>query len=126
MREKCGIGGINNMKKFEKFMNHCRYCDKSFWSMRELFDHEILCDKLTIDESLKPDNIKPTHYKQGKEDLIEMWYRTMTLEQFRGAMKSNIIKYTMRYEGKNGIEDIDKAIEYLNRLKGYEKNELQK
>lgn len=96
MREKCGIGGINNMKKFEKFMNHCRYCDKSFWSMRELFDHEILCDKLTIDESLKPDNVKPNHYKQGKEDLIEMWYRTMTLEQFRGAMKSNIIKYTMR------------------------------
>lgn len=159
MREKCGIGGINNMKELvylkckycgegfselrrflghenfckkrkirvkdmKKFMNHCRYCDKSFWSMRELFDHEILCDKLTIDESLKPDNIKPNHYKQGKEDLIEMWYRTMTLEQFRGAMKSNIIKYTMRYENKNGVEDLNKAMEYIERLKKYEEKTL--
>lgn len=156
MREKCGIGGINNMKYWEngdkitceyclkdfepeeyyfvhvkecknnmkKFINRCGYCGKAFEKMEVLRLHERFCGGSTIDESLKPDNIKPTHYNKGKKDLIEMWYQTMTLEQFRGSMKSNIIKYTMRYENKNGIEDIDKAIEYLTRLKGYEEKTL--
>lgn len=112
MREKCGIGGINNMKDtYEK----CNICGKA--------------DKLIHIEKHKPsenNNVKPNHYKQGKEDLIEMWYQTMPLEQFRGAMKSNIIKYTMRYENKNQLEDLNKAIEYLTRLKGYEENEINK
>lgn len=123
MREKCGIGGINNMEKL--IMNECRYCGKCFKHWVELFNHETECVKLTIDESLKPDNIKPNHYNKGKKDLIEMWYQTMTLEQFRGSMKSNIIKYTMRYENKNGVEDLNKAIEYIERLKKYEENELK-
>lgn len=108
----------------KNFINRCRYCEMAFEKMEDLWRHEMCCDKLTIDESLKPDNIKPKHYNKGKKDLIEMWYQTMTLEQFRGAMKSNIIKYTMRYEGKNGLEDIDKAIEYLTRLKEYEEKTL--
>ncbi|QBZ69068.1 nucleotide kinase [Enterococcus phage vB_EfaP_Ef7.3] len=115
--------GANDMKKF---INRCRYCNMAFGVMEDLWLHEVACDKLTTDESLNQDNVKPNHYKQGKEDLIEMWYRTMTLEQFRGAMKSNIIKYTMRYENKNGIEDLNKAMEYLERLKKYEENELNR
>lgn len=35
-------------------------------------------------------------------------------------MKGNIIKYTIRYELKNGIDDLDKAREYINRLQAYE------
>lgn len=94
----------------------CNICDKPvFWA-----DKLIHASK----HDLSKDNIKPTHYNKGKKDLIEMWYQTMTLEQFRGSMKSNIIKYTMRYENKNGLEDIDKAIEYLTRLKGYEEKTL--
>lgn len=53
-------------------MNECRYCGKCFKHWVELFTHEFKCDKLTIDESLKPDNIKPTHYNKGKKDLIEI------------------------------------------------------
>lgn len=93
----------------------CEYCLKYFDPEEYYFVHVKECKK---------DNIKPNHYKQGKEDLIEMWYRTMTLEQFRGAMKSNIIKYTMRYENKNGVEDLNKAIEYIERLKKYEEKTL--
>lgn len=123
MREKCGIGGINNMKKF---INRCGYCGKAFEKMDNLRVHQFCCHEGLKYENLKPDNIKPNHYNKGKKDLIEMWYQTMTLEQFRGAMKSNIIKYTMRYENKNGLEDINKAIEYLTRLKGYEENETNR
>ena len=123
MIEKCGIGGINNMGYFT---NPCRYCGEIFIKWDDLMLHELYCVKSQDNEKLKPDNIKPNHYKQGKEDLIEMWYRTMTLEQFRGAMKSNIIKYTMRYENKNKLEDLNKALECLTRLKGYEENEINR
>ena len=32
-------------------------------------------------------------------------------------IQGNIIKYVVRYEQKNGIEDLDKAIHYINILK---------
>ena len=121
MREKCGIGGINNMGYFT---NPCKYCGEVFIKWDDLMLHELYCDKVPINESLKSDNIKPNHYNKGKKDLIEMWYQTMPLEQFRGAMKSNVIKYTMRYENKNQLEDLNKALEYLKRLKEYEEKTL--
>lgn len=63
---------------------------------------------------------KPSHYKQGEIDVIEALFKSTPLEQFRGFMKGNIIKYTIRYELKNGIDDLDKAREYINRLQAYE------
>ncbi|QTZ83070.1 DNA binding protein [Enterococcus phage MDA1] len=98
-------------------MNICNNCGKKFYDEGSLWLHVSSCDR-------KRNNIKPTHYNKGKKDLIEMWYQTMPLEQFRGAMKSNIIKYTMRYENKNQLEDLNKAIEYLKRLKEYEEKTL--
>lgn len=121
MKEKCGTGGINNMKK-QKLV--CKNCGKHFKYWVNLYCHEEECGIEGINNM--KDNIKPNHYNKGNKDLIEMWYQTMPIEQFRGAMKSNIIKYTMRYENKNGIEDLNKAMEYIERLKGCEENELQK
>lgn len=127
MREKCGIGGINNMEELN-YIDYieCKYCGEPFTSGMEVVIHEQACEKRRIEVLDKKDNINPTHYNKGKKDLIEMWYQTMTLEQFRGSMKSNIIKYTMRYENKNGVEDLNKAIEYIERLKKYEENELNR
>jgi hypothetical protein len=123
MIEKCGIGGINNM---ENIVNRCGYCGKTFGTVDNLKVHQFCCYEGLKYEGLKPDNVKPNHYNKGKKDLIEMWYQTMPLEQFRGTMKSNIIKYTMRYENKNKLEDLNKAMEYLERLKKYEEKELNR
>ncbi|QBZ69188.1 hypothetical protein [Enterococcus phage vB_EfaP_Ef6.2] len=102
----------------------CQYCGEKFNDLKRFMGHENFCKKRKIEILDSNDNIKPTHYNKGKKDLIEMWYQTMTLEQFRGAMKSNIIKYTMRYENKNKLEDLNKAMEYLERLKKYEEKTL--
>lgn len=122
MREKCGIGGINNVKDLVYF--ECKYCGEKFNEVKRFLGHENFCSKRKLKVLDNKDNIKPTHYNKGKKDLIEMWYQTMTLEQFRGAMKSNIIKYAMRYENKNKLEDLNKAVEYLKRLKEYEERAL--
>ena len=37
---------------------------------------------------------------------------------FRGFLKGNVMKYVFRYEQKNGVEDLQKARWYLERLIG--------
>ena len=68
--------------------------------------------------------IKPNHYQTGTIDVIESLYQTLPLEQFRGFMKGNVVKYIARYENKNGVEDLEKAEEYIRRLKEYENKSL--
>lgn len=34
-----------------------------------------------------------------------------------GYLEGNVIKYVTRHESKNGVEDIDKAIHYLQLIK---------
>ena len=64
------------------------------------------------------DNVNhPSHY-QGSNGIetIECIESSMTTEAFKGYVKGNVIKYVMRYEDKNGAEDLFKAQWYLNRL----------
>ena len=52
----------------------------------------------------------PTHYNKG----IEMWDYSYShnLDFFEG----NIVKYVTRWKEKNGIEDLKKAKNYLDKL----------
>ena len=55
---------------------------------------------------------RPNHYENGTEiDVIE-FCDVYNLDFTEG----NIIKYIVRYKLKNGIEDLEKAKEYLDRL----------
>ena len=59
----------------------------------------------------KKEKIKhPSHYNKG----IEMWdyAHTHNLNFFEG----NIVKYITRWKDKNGIEDLHKAQQYLDKL----------
>jgi hypothetical protein len=52
----------------------------------------------------------PTHYNQG----IEMWdyAHSWNLDFFEG----NIVKYVTRWRHKNGLQDLKKAKQYLDKL----------
>ena len=52
----------------------------------------------------------PNHYNQG----IEMWEYAMSHNL--DFMEGNIVKYVTRWRHKNGIEDLLKAKQYLDRL----------
>ena len=62
----------------------------------------------------------PTHYNKG----IEMWdyAHSHNLSFFEG----NIIKYVTRWKYKNGVEDLYKAKEYLDKLIKLEEIEKNK
>lgn len=64
--------------------------------------------------------IKPDYYNSGKNDLISNTADTVEPDEFREVMKFNIKKYITRYDKKNGVQDLNKAVEYLMRLKEWE------
>ena len=75
--------------------------------------------KLTRQEEIKlglfSDKIKPSYYGTGI-DVIEFCLRNNLT-----FMQGNVIKYVTRYKEKNGIEDLEKAKEYIDRLIEFEK-----
>mgnify|MGYP000966613276 CR=1 FL=1 len=69
--------------------------------------------------NMKNDNVNsPAHYRQGGIECIEAIKASMSQHGFRDYLKGNVMKYIWRYEHKGkAVEDIGKAIWYLNRLK---------
>ena len=59
----------------------------------------------------------PSHYNQGKVETIDILKDCLTEEEFIGFLKGNVLKYLHRYKYKNGLEDLNKASWYLDRLK---------
>jgi predicted transcriptional regulator len=59
----------------------------------------------------------PAHYNNGKIECIDAIESMLTRDEFIGFLRGNILKYQWRYNLKNGIEDMEKAEWYFNRLK---------
>ena len=59
----------------------------------------------------------PDHYTKGGIECIEAIQASMTMEEFAGYLKGNVLKYLWRFESKeNPSEDLAKANWYLDRL----------
>lgn len=80
------------------------------WIDTNNFDAEI--DKVESSNSVS----HPTHYNQG----IEVW--DFILSHNLNFLEGNIIKYVCRYKHKNGLEDLKKAKQYLDKLIETEEN----
>ena len=59
----------------------------------------------------------PSHYNHGGKETIEILKDFLTEEEFKGFLKGNVLKYMHRYKFKNGMEDLNKASWYLDKLK---------
>lgn len=67
------------------------------------------------------DNVNhPAHYTQGGIECIDAIQASMSVEEFKGYLKGNALKYIWRYENKNNpVEDLQKAMWYLTKLKEF-------
>lgn len=54
--------------------------------------------------------IHPEHYNKG----IEVW--DFTTSHNMGFLDGSIVKYVVRYKHKNGLQDLLKAQQFLNKL----------
>ncbi len=63
------------------------------------------------------DNVNsPTHYTQYCLEVIDFMKLMSDIKQcdkFTWQCMSNVYKYVLRYQHKNGVEDLEKAIKYL-------------
>ncbi len=91
-------------------MSDCRKCE-----MLETCYSDIAHNRNCQSFSLILDKINPAHY-QGEIECIDAIRASMPAEQYRGYLKGNIIKYIWRYEHKGGVEDLEKAEWYIERL----------
>lgn len=64
------------------------------------------------------DNVEhPLHYNAGDVECIEaIKAATIGLTGIEAVCTGNAIKYLWRWKLKNGVEDLEKAIWYINRL----------
>jgi hypothetical protein len=79
---------------------------------------------------------KPRHYSNESSDLVRKvrsaiiqpgsnmdsiecfnaMISCLDIDEIRGYLRGNVFKYQWRYKVKNGIEDLEKALWYLNKL----------
>lgn len=57
---------------------------------------------------------KNGYYDIGGLSTLDILQAKLTEEEYRGFLLGNVFKYLSRHKHKNGIEDIQKAIVYLD------------
>lgn len=63
------------------------------------------------------DFMTPAHYVlEDGSDSMDLIAKILGREQFKGFLRGNALKYLIRYEQKGGIEDLRKALDYIERL----------
>lgn len=75
--------------------------------------------KIEIEAGVESDQVNhPSHYTDGQYEVIDILQDKMTSEEFKGFLKGNVLKYTLRAGKKsdNTKQDLEKAEWYLNRL----------
>lgn len=75
--------------------------------------------------NFKKSTLEPSYYQQNGQDLIDHLSEIFNADMFIGFMTGNVFKYLTRWQQKNGVEDLEKAQVYLNRLIEFEKQQNQ-
>lgn len=71
---------------------------------------KLFCEKVKGSD-FDVDKVKPDYYNRYKITPL-----TFIMENNINFVVGSIIKYVMRYDAKNGVEDLKKAQEYLEQL----------
>jgi hypothetical protein len=58
---------------------------------------------------------KPPHYSTGNFECIDVMIETQGVEAVKNFCECNAFKYLYRAKRKNGLEDMKKAIWYMNK-----------
>jgi len=77
----------------------------------EMFEESL--NGLTADDL----QISGNHYKEMPVQPWAVMEAVLKPEEFRGFLKGNIIKYSMRAGRKNGSDDAGKAKHYMQKLR---------
>lgn len=78
-------------------------------------DNSVVCG-VQYRDMPTPDNVNhPRHYETGKYECIDVMTETQGKDAVYEFCICNAFKYLYRHRRKNNVEDIKKAIWYLNK-----------
>lgn len=131
--------------------NHCHVCEKLFdlGELRTLHENKMYCqfcyeaahvmsrklgsDDVSVVPMFKKVELKepshynePEHYHNHAIDTIEFLQKGFPPEVFLHFALANVIKYAQRAEYKNGLEDLDKLVDYAVRARDWYKRRWTK
>lgn len=124
-RKDNGAKGVAH--KMEGKMWKVKYHDGTHtYTTESAFKKHFYITELSVkfEDDSKCDGVEPKtdlidkqeHYTNNGIQPIEIMKANMTKEKYRGFLEGNILKYPLRYEDKNGLEDLKKAKTYLTWL----------
>lgn len=117
MEDYKGCGSCKHTDK-EVDQYPCTECKNNFVCGTQAYaDHNLLWEP--PDRPVKKDDPvnHPPHYTQGGIECIQAMEAAFGKEAVAHFCICNAFKYCWRSEHKNGVQDIDKAIWYLNKYK---------
>lgn len=95
----------------------CIVCQHNYINQWEKCSSDAAADYHVIGHETHDPVNHPCHYTQGAIETIDIIrVITDTMDGFRAYCVGNALKYIARHEYKNGVEDLKKAVWYLNRL----------
>ena len=105
----------------DAFEEPCVSCKNNFIAGTPGYEaHKLLWEY----EGDAPDMVShPSHYNQGGIECLDAMQAAYGKEATATFCLTNAFKYLWRTEHKNGLQDIDKAIWYLNKYKELKSNE---
>ena len=95
----------------------CKVCKQEYIINKSTLNREMdgenfyICPTCRLYWAEEKNNINPDHYGNSGIDVID-FCQANNLD----FMQGNVIKYITRYRKKNGLEDVRKAVEYINRI----------
>ena len=92
----------------------CMVCKQEYIVKKSVLingDYFYVCPTCRLHGTEGKNNIKPDHYGGSEIDVID-FCQANNLD----FMQGNVIKYVFRYKNKNGLEDLEKAKEYIDRM----------
>lgn len=112
--EDCYLGGCCGCPCDHDYLGEPPYCDG--------MGNDDLCTRCWDREIPgtetrgETDNVNhPKHYETGKFECIDVMVETQGVEAVKSFCLCNAFKYIYRTSRKNGLEDIKKAIWYLEK-----------
>lgn len=93
-----------------------------------LQEYNMLFEKSLEDqEKTMSDNVNhPAHYNSGSIECIDAMISAYGEEVVANFCMCNAFKYIWRFNNKNGIEDVNKALWYLNKMKELQNKQKEK
>lgn len=118
MIEKCCSNCIHNQKTWEEYP--CSVCDENFdeFRLRGTPPEQPTKPPMPPINPPKDEINHPDRYAGGKFECIEVMADVFGKEAVKHFCLLNAFKYIWRQEKKGGVEDVKKAVWYLNKYIG--------